>query len=203
MKGVEEIVDYYHILLHFGFSLLIPLGWIVILRPLAGKLKTWSRMFWTMVVLSFISTLGKEFYLDIHADMNDIIANFFGFFLGSALVSYQFHKTQESVVEAEDREVEGESVSLREVLSLMEIVEHRTINFYEKAATNIKDNRMAGLCLLLAKDANKRAERLRFTLSAWPQQGPPPILTSESISPSPPGTCFPWTFCMPKARSNS
>lgn len=156
---------------HFCFSFAVPIGWVLILRPLSRNIfRNWSGLLLTVLMLSLAAICAKEL-LDEQASVNDIVADILGFFLGFALISDHFYRRGKTLNRAEEREVQGHKVSLRSTLSLIEKIERRSCEFYRKAAKQLPSARASGLCFLLGQDAEKRAKQVAFSMTGWRNRG--------------------------------
>lgn len=155
---------------HFCFSFTIPICWVVILRPFSRTLfKSWRGFMVSILILSLAAMVGKEFF-DKEFGVNDIICDVLGFFMGITLISDHFYRREKTLNKSEEREVAGQKISIRSTLSLIEKIEMRSASFYRMAARKAPDPRTSGICILLARDARKRARKVAFSLLAWKSQ---------------------------------
>lgn len=125
-----------------------------------------------MLFLSLLAIGGKEL-LDSEISINDLASDALGFFLGTALVFDQVHRKKRRLRQVPEKEVAGQSISLRSTLALIETIERRSADFYLRASAQLPNQRASGICFLLSQDASRRADRVTFTLSSLGRRNEP------------------------------
>jgi hypothetical protein len=165
---------------HFFFSLFIPLGWAVILRPFSRKIfRGWPSFFIFILAISFVSICGKEL-MDRRISLNDLAADILGFFFGLMILSLSFQRMGRKLDRTKEKIVVDYTISLRSTLALIERIERRSSEFYDTASIQISENKTSEICKLLSKDAQKRANNIGYMLSGWSRK-PEPLHLASAI----------------------
>lgn len=168
---------------HGLVAFLTPFAWAMILIPLAKKFnKNWLPYWVGALLLSLAVMVVKELG-DQYISRNDIVADLAGLFFGTALLSTCFNSGHNLFEAKADRSGQGRSfyqtlflpkispvgsgVSLREVLLIGLNLACFGARFYTRIAGQIKDQQARQLCLDLAYDQQRQAQRLSSILQEW------------------------------------
>lgn len=179
-------------LYHAIVSLLIPLGWAIILYPFyLRKSEEWKKTLLFVVVLSFMTMFVKEF-IDSEFSINDVVANLLGLFFGTAIVLALFRLKQnwssrrETDVDSLDESVDGgiefrggiqgdepddrDRISLRDLVALGVNIQEKGVSLYDGAVKGLNNPKAQELCIRLAQEKREEEDKLRRLLFRWPHK---------------------------------